>query len=235
MKKEKTKTGIKGFDKLVKGGFPKGKSILLSGTPGTGKTIFALQFLYNGAVKFDEKGFYITFEEKVDDLKSQAKQFGWDFDKLEKERKVKIINISASEISKNTVNEIISIVQESDAKRLVIDSLSTLSINTPVVATNVTDLGELTIKRFIYSFLDSLRELKNTTSLLVSQNVSEELMSSDKVSEFLCDGVIHIIYESMGGEFSRSLIVRKMREVNNDEDIHPLEINNKGLVVHSIE
>jgi len=232
---EKTKTGIKGFDKLVQGGFPKGKSILLSGTPGTGKTIFALQFLYNGAVKFDEKGFYITFEEKVDDLKSQAKQFGWDFDKLEKERKVKIINISASDISKNTVNEIISIAQESDVKRLVIDSLSTLSINTPVVATNVTDLGEFTIKRFIYSFLDSLRELKNTTSLLISQNVSEELMSSDKVSEFLCDGVIHIIYESMGGEFSRSLIVRKMREVNNDEDVHPLEINNKGLVVHSIK
>ncbi|MBD3355147.1 AAA family ATPase, partial [Candidatus Woesearchaeota archaeon] len=200
---KKIKTGIKGFDNLVQGGFPKGKSVLLSGTPGTGKTIFALQFLYNGAVKFNEKGLYVTFEEKVQDLKDQAKQFGWDFDKLEKERKVKIINISSSEISKNTVNEIINIVQKSNITRLVIDSLSTLSINTPTVATNVTDLGEFSIKRFIYSFLDSLRELKNTTSLLISQNISEELMSGDKVSEFLCDGVIHLIYESMGGEFSR--------------------------------
>jgi KaiC/GvpD/RAD55 family RecA-like ATPase len=232
---EKIKTSIKGFDKLVQGGFPRGKSILLSGTPGTGKTIFALQFLYNGAVKFNEKGLYVTFEEKVRDLKDQAKQFGWDFDKLEKERKVKIINISASDISKNTVNEIIRIAQESEVKRLVIDSLSTLSINTPIVATTVSDLGEFTIKRFIYSFLDSLRELKDATTLLISQNISEQLMSSDKVSEFLCDGVVHLIYESMGGEFSRSLTVRKMREVKNDEDIHPLEITNKGLVVHDIK
>jgi len=53
---DKVKTGIKGFDTLVEGGLPKGKIILLSGTPGTCKTIFALQFLHNGAVKFNEKG-----------------------------------------------------------------------------------------------------------------------------------------------------------------------------------
>jgi len=232
---EKIKTGIKGFDKLVQGGIPKGKSILLSGTPGTGKTIFALQFLYNGAVKYNEKGLYVTFEEKIEDLKNQAKQFGWDFDKLEKESKVKIISISSTELSNNTVNDIIKIAQSSKVTRIIIDSLSTLSINTPVVSTNVTDLGDFTIKRFIYSFIDNLRVLENTTALLISQNITEGLLSSDKVSEFLCDGVIHLLYESMGGEFSRSLMVRKMREVKNDEDIHPLEINNKGLVVHSIQ
>lgn len=231
----KIKTGIKGFDKLVQGGFPKGKTILLSGTPGTGKTIFALQYLYNGAVQFNEKGLYVTFEERIKDLKNQAKQFGWDFDKLEQERKVKIIHIPSTDLSKNTVNDIVKLAQNSNISRLVIDSLSTLSINTPIVSTNVTDLGEFTIKRFIYSFIDNLKVLKNTTTLLISQNVSEGFLSSDKVSEFLCDGVIHLIYESMGGEFSRSLIVRKMREVNNDEDIHPLEISNKGLVVHSLK
>ncbi|MBW2966527.1 AAA family ATPase [Candidatus Woesearchaeota archaeon] len=231
----KIETGIKGFDKLVEGGFPKGKTILLSGTPGTGKTIFALQYLYNGATKFNEKGLYITFEEKIEDLKKQANQFGWDFDELEKKRKVKIISISSTELSNNTVNDIIRIAQNSNVNRLVVDSLSTLSINTPIVSTNVTDLGEFTIKRFIYSFIDNLKILKNITTLLISQNVSEGFLSSDKVSEFLCDGVIHLVYESMGGEFSRSLTIRKMREVKNDEDIHPLEIGKKGLVVHSIK
>jgi circadian clock protein KaiC len=219
----------------VQGGFPKGKTILLSGTPGTGKTIFALEYLYNGASKFNEKGLYITFEEKVDDLKNQANQFGWDFDKLEKERKVKIIHIPSSDLSKNTINEIIALAQNSKINRMVIDSLSTLSINTPVVSTNVTDVGEFTIKRFIYSFIDNLKVLKDTTILLISQNITEGLLSSDMVSEFLCDGVIHLIYESMGGEFSRSLIVRKMRQIKNDEDVHPLEISNKGIVVHTIK
>ncbi len=230
----KIKTGIKGFDRLVQGGFPKGKTILLSGTPGTGKTIFALQYLYNGAVQFNEKGLYITFEEKVENLKNQAKQFGWDFDKLEKERRVKIIHIPPTDLSKNTVNDIIKIAQNSNVNRLVIDSLSTLSINTPIVSTNVNDLGEFTIKRFIYSFIDSLKVLKNTTTLLISQNLSEDLLSSDKVSEFLCDGVIHLIYESIGGEYSRSLTIRKMRECKNDDDVHPVEVSKKGIIIHTL-
>jgi len=232
---ERTKTGIKGFDELVQGGFPKGKAILLSGTPGTGKTIFALEYLYNGAVKYDEKGLYVTFEERVDDLKSQARQFGWDFDELEKGRKVKIIHIPSSDLSKNTVNDIIKTAQASGVSRMVIDSLSTLSINTPVVSTNVSDLGEFTIKRFIYSFIDNLRLLKDTSILLISQEVSEGKISGDSISEFLCDGVILINYESIGGQFSRSLIVRKMRECKNNEDIHPFEISERGIIIHDIK
>jgi circadian clock protein KaiC len=110
-----------------------------------------------------------------------------------------------------------------------------LSINTPIVSTNISDLGEFVIKRFIYSFIDSLKALKNTTTLMMSQNVSEDFLSSDRVSEFLCDGVVHLMYESMGGEFSRSLVIRKMRQVKNDEDVHPVEINSKGIVVHNIK
>ncbi|MFH1683093.1 MAG: ATPase domain-containing protein [Candidatus Woesearchaeota archaeon] len=230
-----TKTGIDGFDPLVTGGFPKGSHVLLSGTPGTGKTIFALEFIYNGATKFNEKGLYLTFEEKVSKLKKQALQFGWDFDILERERKAKIVSISSSELSKNTVKDIISMAKSSGVQRLVIDSLSTLAINTPLVFTNVTDLGDFTIKRFVYSFIDTLKELNDTTVLLVSQNQSNDSLSSDKVSEFLCDGVIHISYESMGGDYSRSLVIRKMRQTKHDEDIHPLEISQGGLVVHNLK
>ena len=57
----------------------------------------------------------------------------------------------------------------------------------------------------------------------------------DGVSEFICDGVVLIKYESLGGDFSRTLRVRKMREVNNDEDIHPLEIGEKGIIIHSLD
>ena len=234
MANNKTKTGIKGFDELIDGGFPKGSAILLTGTPGTGKTIFALEYLYNGASKFNENGLYVTFEEKKSNLKAQAKQFGWNLDRMEKKGGIKILEIPTSSISKNTVKEVMERVKKMKAKRLIIDSLATLSINIPTTYANVNEMNEYTIKRFVYSFIDELKELKDTTTLLISQTFDEKQLSRDTVSEFICDGIVYIIYESMGGEFSRSLMVRKMRQVKNDDDIHPLEIGKKGIIVHSL-
>jgi len=231
---EKTKTGIKGFDKLIEGGFPKGSIILISGTPATGKTIFALEYLVNGATLFNEKGLYVTFEEKIENLRNQAIQFGWNLAELEREGKLIMLHIPADEISKNTVKEIINTAKENKVNRLVIDSLSTLAINTPILH-SVKEIGEFAIKRFIYSFINELRELKKTTSFLISQTTNDTSLSRDNISEFICDGIIHMIFESMGGEFSRSLIVRKMRQTKNDEDIHPLEIGKNGLIVHTLK
>ena len=63
---KRIETGIIGFDGLIKGGFPIASTVLLTGSPGTGKTIFGLQYLYNGALKFREKGLYVTFEQTED-------------------------------------------------------------------------------------------------------------------------------------------------------------------------
>ena len=232
---ERVSTGIKGFDSLIEGGFPKGAAILLSGTPATGKTIFALQYLVNGAKDFNENSLYITFEEKRESLKTQAKQFGWNLDELEKKNKLIIRQISPNEISKNTIKEIIELAKECDIKRIAIDSLSTLSINTPSTYMNVNEMNEYTIKRFIYSFVDELKQSDGITSILISQSLNDEDLSRDDVSEFICDGIVHLTFESMGGQFSRSLLVRKMRRTKNDEDIHPLEIGKSGIVVHNIK
>jgi len=232
---ERIKTGIKGFDNLIEGGFPKGSTTLLSGTPATAKTIFGLEFLINGAEKFNESGLYVSFEEKIEDLENQAAQFNWNIKKLKTSEKLKFISVPASEINKETIKEIITNIKKNNIKRLVIDSLSTLSINTPTVYSDINQIGEYAVKRFIYSFIDELRSMKDTTSLIISQTASDSELSRDDVSEFLCDGIIHVIFESMGGQFSRSLIVRKMRRTKNDEDIHPLEISKNGLVVHSIK
>ena len=230
---DKVRTGIRGFDKLVEGGFPRVKIVLLSGTSGTCKTIFALQFLYNGATEFNEKGMYISFEEKVQSLKNQALQFGWNFDKLDKEKKVDIISLPAKSIKETTASEIIKRANKDGIKRLIIDSLSALSINTPTTYSKITDLTEISIQRFMYSFINDLREIKEgITSLLISQTTDGQL-SRDGVSEFICDGIVHINYETLGGKYSRNLVIRKMRETKNDEDIHPLEIAPKGLVVHT--
>lgn len=230
---EKVKTGIKNFDNLVDGGIPKESIVLLSGSPGTGKTIFALEFLYRGATKFDENGLYVTFEEKAEYLKTQAKQFGWDFDKYNK--KISIVSIPANEISKNTVTDIYNIIKRRKIKRLVIDSLSALIINTPTMTGDLSKINDHIKQRFVYHFISDLRKKSEVTTFLISQTGDEHSLSVDGVSEYASDGIIHIVYESMGGNYSRSLSIRKMRQVKNDEDIHPLEISKNGLVVHKLD
>jgi len=227
----KTKTDIPGFDKLVDGGIPTGKRVLLAGTPGTGKSIFALQFLVNG-IKHKEKGLYVTFEQPKEDLISQGKQFGWNLDKLHDKRDVQVLHIPPKAITSNTVKDIISVVKKEKISRLVVDSMSALAINTPSISPD----GEITtigVKQFIYNFIDELNSI-NVTSLLITQTQGDTF-STDGVSEYVADGIILINYESLGGDFSRSLTVRKMRECKNNDDIHALEISSTGIVVHSDE
>ena len=74
---QKTPSGIAGFDQLTSGGLPKGRSTLVCGGPGSGKTIFAVEFLVRGA-ELGEPGVFITFEESVDDLTRNVASLGFD-------------------------------------------------------------------------------------------------------------------------------------------------------------
>jgi len=248
----RVKTGINGFDKLVSGGFPTGSTILITGSTGTGKTIFGMQFIYNGAARFGERGLYVTFEQKEEALENQGKLFGWNMGRLMKKGLLQILYLPVKEIDHETAKRILEKVKKDGIKRLVIDSISTLAINAPVYtfmdASDMIDIskgkqpalptvtGDFLTKSFIYRFIDYLKNTDHFTTLIISEAPEKgEYLSRDTVSEFICDGVVHITFESMGGEFSRSLMVRKMRQTNNDEDIHPLEISDKeGLVVHTI-
>lgn len=227
---KRTKTHIEGFDELILGGFPNSSNILITGTAGTGKTIFSLQYLYNGVIEDNEIGIYFTFEEKRDDIISQANQFGWDLEKLEKKGKLKIISIGTEDISKNTINEILEIITNTKAKRVVIDSIITLSFITPQV--QEIPINKHTIKRFLYSFITSFKNIDNLTTIFISQ---KDEISSNSISEYLCDGVINIEHESLGSDYSRNLTIIKMRQTKNNEDLHPLEISNKGIIIHNLE
>lgn len=227
---QRVKTHIIGFDELIEGGFPKNSSILLSGSAGTGKTIFSLQYLYNGSSIENEKGIYFTFEEKKESLLEQANQFGWDLDKLDKKNKLKIISIGTDDINKNTINDMIEIIENTKSKRVVIDSITTLSFLAPE-SISTGQLNNHTIKKFLYSFITKFKDMQDLTIILISQK--DEKVSND-IAEYLCDGVINIDYESLGGDFSRQLTIKKMRKTKNNEDIHPMEISKTGIVIHNL-
>ena len=74
----KVLTGIPGLDSLTYGGLPANRSTLISGSSGSGKTIFAAQFLARGITEFDEPGVFVTFEESPEDIRRNVASFGWD-------------------------------------------------------------------------------------------------------------------------------------------------------------
>ncbi len=92
---QKLKTGISGFDIIANGGLPVGRTTLVSGTSGSGKTIFAIQFLAEGIEKMGESGVFITFEETPEDICKNMLSFNWDIRKWEKEGKWAFVDASS--------------------------------------------------------------------------------------------------------------------------------------------
>jgi len=125
------KTGIEGFDMLLGKGIKKKAIILISGGPGTGKTTFTLQILYNGITKFGENGAYMSFEETKESIYSNALQYGWDFEKLEKENKFVFYFYKPHQVSK-LLDEGGGIIKDTlldiGVKRLGIDSITAYSL-----------------------------------------------------------------------------------------------------------
>ena len=85
---DRTPTGITGLDDMLEGGLQKGGVYLLAGDTGGGKTIFSSQYLYVGAVKYEEPGVMISLEERSEDIRKNLTKFGWNFAKLEEYGKI---------------------------------------------------------------------------------------------------------------------------------------------------
>lgn len=226
---ERIKTYIKGFDELIEDGFPKNSIVVIRGNAGTGKTIFSTEFIFNGAKYSNEVGVYFTFEQKKKSLFEQAKQFGWNLEKEEKRNKLKVISIGLEEINKGIVDELIEIVTKLKAKRVVIDSINTLSFLSP--SDNLGN-SENKVKKFLYYFITKFKEVEDLTMLLISQKNQD---IADSLIKNLSDGIINLNYESLGGEYSRSLNISKMRKTKNNEDTHSVEISNQGIIIHNLE
>jgi circadian clock protein KaiC len=88
VRENRVPTGIPSLDKIIDGGFNEGDTILVAGQPGAGKSTLGVQFIYNGAVKYNQTGVYVTFVESANKLKRNMLRFNWDLAKLEKKRKV---------------------------------------------------------------------------------------------------------------------------------------------------
>ena len=119
---ERIQTYVPGLDGLVDGGFPKGAIILISGTPGTGKSILCSQILYNNALK-GKKCLYLNLEQNDGRLESQMAQFDWDASKTS----LKIVSIDSSD--PKIVDYVLKEVQNTKYDLIALDSLDSISSN----------------------------------------------------------------------------------------------------------
>ena len=137
-------TGIPGFDELVEGGLPEGRAFLVSGGTGTGKTIFATQFLINGA-KMNEPGVYLTLDERPDLIREDMLRFGWNLRSFEDKGLLKIVDGTMAKLGipsdeefslpatgfdlDKLLLELMRAIKKIRAKRVVIDSIPALGLN----------------------------------------------------------------------------------------------------------
>ena len=235
--------GISNFDKMITGGIPKGFNVMVAGSPGSGKSIFCQKYLYTGA-KNGESGLYISLDETRENILRQALQFSWDFEKLEKENLLLIKRMKLSNIDE-TIKDIEKLASKINAKRIVIDSISTLFEltamyqevyqniydNKPTAPFSSSQSRTGSIKKSIYSILDKLKEL-NATVLTTSEAViGSDSISRDGISEFVCDGIIHLNRVSMGQTVTRTIEVKKMRQTNVDGGVHFFTFGKSGITV----
>ena len=224
--RERSFTGIAGLDKLMGGGFPVGSFVLLSGTCGTGKSIFGMQFLMKGAEK-GIPGVYFSMEEEPKRLLFDMCAFDWD---PEEQVKKGMITIAKPEVyeSEEIKRLMVDTVERTGAKRLVIDSLSLISS----YLENPFDVRQMV--------LGLSREVKklNCTTLAISDMVEGEYSySSEGFEEFVSDGVVVLAVHraSLNAMYTRSMLIRKMRATAHYMKAVPFKIDRKGIKLYEGE
>jgi len=235
---ERVVTGIPGLDDILHGGIPKRNVVLLSGGPGTGKSIFGQQYLYNG-LRLGEPGVLVVLEEHPVQVRVSMSQFGWNVRPYEEKGMFAIVDAFTAGIGEAAKREryvvrapddfqsLIDVLREAirdvGAVRAVIDSVTTLYITKPAMARGMV----LQLKKILSGM--------GCTSILVSQvSVTERGFGGPGV-EHAADGIIRLDLDEVDGELRRSIIVWKMRGTSHSMRRHPFEITDKGMIVKAGE
>ena len=228
----KIATGIPGFDVFSEGGLPKGRTTLVSGTAGSGKTIFASQFLAEGIAR-GENGVFVTFEEPPKMLCKNVRGFGWDIREWEQQGKWFFVDASPQDRSVPTVSgeydlePLISrlkyAIDRVNAKRVAMDSLGAIFSYVPDVAQ---------VRSALFKLAQVLREME-ITAILTSERTSDYgQISRYGIEEFVADNVIVIRNALIEEKRRRTIEILKYRGVSHRPGEFPFTIiAERGIVV----
>ncbi|MFQ6076996.1 MAG: RAD55 family ATPase [Candidatus Bathyarchaeia archaeon] len=217
-------TGIRGFDELVENGFPSESVILLAGNPGAGKTTFAAQFVYEGATKLGDRGIYVCFAETKRAFLRSMMNIGWDFERLEMEGRVAVLDLSTTKEPgiQSNLDIVLEKITTMRARRLVIDSFTAMSMamKEPI------DIRYLL--HLLYKFLQRI----GCTTIMISDTPWGSLKIGSGVEEFIADGIILMqTHFDEEGNLRRRLRILKLRSTNHSKRTHDYNITNEGVII----
>ena len=215
---DRIKSGVAGLDEIVNGGIPRGNLVVISGDPGSGKTVLCWQFLHEGITKYGENGVYVSLEETEQSIFEGASEFGWDLKKLINEKKLVIITVELYDFErlKAAIEDNVKAV---NAKRLVID---------PGVIFRLFFERELDARKRIVSLGKMLKGL-NVTTIITNEISLDRESSLYGLEEYVADGVVLLYHTRLKNRFIRSIAVLKMRNTEIMETLKPLKIGSDGV------
>ncbi len=230
---KKLETGIPGFDFIADGGLPVGRTALIAGSAGSGKTIFASQFLAEGILHHDAPGVFITFEEHPRDIRRNIRPFGWDLPKWEASGRWTFVDAAPEPSQETTIvgdydfggllARIEHAIRSTGAKRVVLDSIGAI-------------FGQFyehrRVRHELFRIASALREME-VTAMLTAERVEEYGdIARHGVEEFVSDGVIILRNVLEEEKRRRTIEVLKFRGTTHRKGEFPFTIiPREGVIV----
>jgi circadian clock protein KaiC len=230
---EKLSTGIEGFDLVSKGGLPKGRTTLIAGTAGSGKTVLAAQFLAEGILQADESGVFVTFEESAADIRRNILSLEWDVPRWEAADKWRFVDASPRVDEESIIAgeydlgalmaRIEHAVREIGATRVALDSLGAVFSRF--------NNGNL-IRSELLRIAAALKRMGVTALMTAERNRDYGDITRYGVEEFVTDNVIVLRNVLEEGKRRRTLEILKFRGTSHNKGEYPFTITaGEGIVV----
>ncbi len=225
----KVMTGIDGFDDVTKGGLPKGRPTLIVGGPGSGKTLFAMEFLVNGATKFNEPGVFFSFEETDDELAQNVSSLGFDLKALQAAHMLSIdyVQVEAAEIVETGEYDLEGLfvrlgyaIDSIGAKRVVLDTIESI----------FSAFGNTLIIRSELQRLFRFLKEKGVTSVITGEK-GNGILTRNGLEEYVSDAVIVLDNRIVGNIATRRMRIIKYRGSAHGSNEYPFLIDETGFSV----
>jgi KaiC/GvpD/RAD55 family RecA-like ATPase len=223
---ERVPTGVEGLDAVLDGGIARNATVLVSGNPGTGKSILSMQYLYRGVRDYDEKGIYLSFEENESDIAEAAASIGFDgWDDLVEGGDIVVYDkrdlLQADDFSE-TFDRVLQYVAIEGYSRLVLDSFTMFSMFFE---------SDRERRTYLLRFIDILKE-NDLTAILVNEQGALFPDTEVALENFLTDGNIYLSQVPTNSDVNRYIWVAKMRKQDFDNEVFPMDIGQGGITVH---
>jgi circadian clock protein KaiC len=230
----KSPTGIEGFDHMTGGGLPRGRTTLVVGAPGSGKTVFALQTLVNGAQQWGEPGIFVAFEESSDQIRANAATFGWDLPSLERDRLFFLDARMPPDVFTTGEFDLKALLVGLDAKAKEMRARRIAFDSVDVLLSLLSDPASE--RREVYRLRNWLAD-SNLSGLVTFRADTTEPTASSRYGfvQYMADCVVLLSREAVEGVSQRDLRVLKYRGSSFAEGGAPFIITSSGMEVASLQ